>query len=289
MFRSYSAYLFLFACLLGCSSEQPPSGKPPPPKEPPQSKAITLATTTSTQDSGLLDELLPAFERESGVQVKVVAVGSGQAMELGRRGDADILLVHSPAAEKKFMDEGFGAKRLAVMHNDFVIVGPVEDSAKIKGARIAVDAFKAVADGQSPFVSRGDDSGTHKMEFDIWQAAGVQPEGGWYISAGTGMTQALRIANEKEAYILTDRATYLALKDELELVVLVEGDDRLLNRYSIITLIPAKHPHIHEREANSFAEFLVSPNGQRAIGAFGVERYGQPLFVPDADVSRGSR
>jgi tungstate transport system substrate-binding protein len=211
-----------------------------------------------------------------------VAVGSGQAMELGRRGDADVLLVHSPAAEQKFMEEGLGAKRLAVMHNDFVIVGPAEDSAKVKGSRLAVDAFKAIAGRQSVFISRGDDSGTHSKEREIWKAAGLEPAGDWYTSAGTGMAQALRIANEKRAYTLSDRATYLALKDELELVVLVEGDERLLNRYSVITINPGKHAHIHQREANRFADFLVSPSGQKAIGTFGVERYGQPLFFPDA-------
>jgi tungstate transport system substrate-binding protein len=237
----------------------------------------------------LLDELLPTFERESGIKVKVVAVGSGQALELGRRGDADILLTHSPPAEQKFMDEAFGSKRLAVMHNDFIIVGPAEDSAKIKGTRIAADAFKSIVQGQSPFVSRGDDSGTHKKESELWKAAAIQPDGSWYISAGAGMAQALRIANEKKAYVLTDRATYLALKDELELVVLVEGDERLLNRYSVITLNTSKHPHVHEHEAYRFAEFLISPNGQEAIGAFGIERFGQPLFVPDARVDRGSK
>jgi tungstate transport system substrate-binding protein len=268
--------------LVGCSSESQPRGTGAQQSEPPPASAITLATTTSTQDSGLLDELLPLFERESGVEVKVVAVGSGQAMELGRRGDADVLLVHSPAAERRFMDEGFGDKRMAVMHNDFVLAGPTEDMAKVKAASSAVDAFKAIATAQSPFVSRGDESGTHTKEREIWQAASVIPEGGWYMSAGTGMAQALRIAQEKQAYILTDRATYLALKAELALVVLVEGDERLLNRYSVITINPARHAHVHEQEANRFAEFLLSPSGQKAIGAFGVERYGQPLFFPDA-------
>jgi tungstate transport system substrate-binding protein len=222
------------------------------------------------------------FERESGIEVKVVAVGSGQAIELGRRGDADVLLVHSPDAEQKFMDEGFGAKRTAVMHNDFVIVGPAVDSAKVKGAPTAAEAFATIASAQSRFISRGDESGTHAKEREIWKDAGLNPAGDWYISAGTGMAQALRIANEKRASILTDRATYLALKDELELVVLVEGDERLLNRYSVISINPDRHAHVHEQEANRFAEFLISPHAQNAIGAFGVKRYGQPLFFPDA-------
>jgi tungstate transport system substrate-binding protein len=241
-----------------------------------------LATTTSTQDSGLLDELLPMFEQQSGIKVKVVAVGSGQAMELGRRGDADVLLVHSPAAERRFMEQGFGAKRLAVMYNDFVVVGPAEDSAQIKATPVAAEAFKDVAAGKTPFVSRGDDSGTHTKEREIWKAAGLQPEGDWYISAGAGMAQALRVANERQAYILTDRATYLTLKNELDLVVLVEGDERLLNRYSVITINPARHPHVQVDEAARFAEFMVSAKGQTTIGAFGVERFGQRLFVPDA-------
>jgi tungstate transport system substrate-binding protein len=280
MFRKFAVLAVCWACSVGCSSEAPQAGGPAQQSKSPQ--AITLATTTSTQDSGLLDELLPLFERESGIEVKVVAVGSGQAMELGRRGDADVLLVHSPAAEQKFMDEGFGAKRLAVMHNDFVIVGPAEDGAKVKGTRTAAEAFATIANAKSRFVSRGDESGTHSKEREIWKDAGLKPAGDWYSSAGTGMAQALRIANEKRACILTDRATYLALKDELDLVVLVEGDERLLNRYTVITINPAKHPHVREREANRFAEFLVSPNAQEAIGAFGVEQYGQPLFFPDA-------
>ncbi len=282
MRRAFFLFIWCFACLAGCSREQPPAAKRADSTEPQASQAITLATTTSTQDSGLLDELLPVFERESGIVVKVVAVGSGQAMELARRGDADVLLVHSPEAEQKFMDEGFGEKRLAVMHNDFIIVGHPDDSAKVKGTQFAADAFQTLAKERTAFVSRGDDSGTHKKELEIWKAAGVQPEGNWYISAGAGMAQALRIANEKKAYILCDRATFLALKDELELAVLVEGDDRLLNRYSVISINADKHPGVRTREADRFAEFLVSREGQKAIGAFGVERFGQSLFVPDA-------
>jgi len=264
------ASLLVASLFIGCSADRP------------QPREITLATTTSTQDSGLLDVLLPAFERESGIKVKVVAVGSGQALELGRRGDADVLLTHSPEAEKKFMDEGWGEKRQAVMHNDFVIVGPAEDKAGIKSARTAAAAFKMIAKARSVFVSRGDESGTHQKEKSVWADAGVDPQGTWYIRAGTGMAQALRMAHEKKAYILCDRATSLALRNEVELVVLVEGDDRLVNRYSVITVSPEKHPHVHRHDASRFAEFLVSPSGQKVIGAFGVERYGQPLFVADA-------
>ena len=248
----------------------------------PQPPAITLATTTSTQDSGLLDVLIPAFERESGIKINVVAVGSGQALELGRRGDADVLLTHSPDAEKAFMDEGWGGVRRAVMHNDFVIAGPASDPAGIKKARKAARAFEWIAGAKGAFVSRGDESGTHQKEKSVWKESGVDPDGAWYVSAGTGMAAALRMAHEKKAYILCDRATYLALNREVELVVLLEGDDQLLNRYSVITINPAKHSHVHADEARRFADFLVSPNGQRMIGDFGVERFGRPLFVPDA-------
>ena len=278
MLRSfYPVLLFFICCFLGCSSQRP------------QSKEITLATTTSTQDSGLLEVLLPAFERESGIKVKVVAVGSGQALELGRRGDADVLLTHSPDAEKKFMDEELGDRRLAVMHNDFVVVGPAEDKAGIQNARTAVDGFKLIADAGSTFVSRGDESGTHQKEKGLWKESGVEPNGTWYIRAGTGMGQAIRMADEKKAYILCDRATYLALKNEVELIVLFEGDDRLFNRYSVITVNPARHSHVHRDDATRFADFLVSPNGQRIIGAFGVDSYGQPMFVPDSDDERSAK
>jgi tungstate transport system substrate-binding protein len=277
MIESRLFYAVCLACILGCSRERPAK-----PVASTRTAAITLATTTSTQDSGLLDELLAAFKSESGITVKVVAVGSGQALELARRGDVDVLLVHSPAAEQEFMEQGFGDKRLAVMHNDYVIVGPPDDPAKTKTAPNAADALAAIAKVQTPFVSRGDDSGTHKKELELWKATSVTPKNDWYISAGAGMAQALRIANEKKAYVLADRGTYLALKGELELVVLFEGDERLLNRYSVITINPDKHPHLHHDEANRFAEYLISPAGQEAIGAFGVERFGQALFIPDA-------
>lgn len=186
MSRSLNVALLLVACLFpGCASKRPPS------------RELTLATTTSTQDSGLLDVLLPAFERESGVKVKVIAVGSGQALELGRRGDADILLTHSPQAEKKFMEEGWGTSREAVMHNDFVIVGPAEGRVELKNAPTVVDAFKIIAEAESPFISRSDESGTHQKEINIWKSAGVEPDGQWYIRAGAGMAQALRMAHEK--------------------------------------------------------------------------------------------
>lgn len=245
-----------------------------------------LATTTSTQDSGLLDVLLPAFEQESGIKVKVVAVGSGQALELGRRGDADVLLTHSPEAETKFMNEGFGAKRLAVMYNDFVVLGPAADSTGIKTVRTASDAFKLIAGARSTFVSRGDESGTHQKELNVWKKAGITPDGEWYIRAGTGMAQALRMAHEKKAYLLCDRATYLALKQEVQLDVLLEGDELLLNRYSVIVVNPEKHPHVRVSGANRWADFLISKGGQKIIGEFGVDRYGRSLFVPNAAATK---
>ena len=271
MFRRMNLAMLFMACLFtGCASERPPS------------KVVTLATTTSTQDSGLLDVLLPDFERESGIKVKVIAVGSGQALELGRRGDADVLLTHSPQAEKKFMDEGFGAIRQAVMHNDFVIVGPAEMRLKLEHARTAADAFKIIAEAESPFISRSDESGTHQKEISLWKTAHVEPDGTWYIRAGTGMAQALRMAHEKKACVLSDRATYLTLKNEIDLTILFEGDEQLLNRYSVITVNPEKHSQIKQVEANRFVEFLMSPNTKKTIGSFGVEIYGQALFVPDS-------
>lgn len=249
---------------------------------PTASKSMTLATTTSAQDSGLLDVLLPAFEKQSEIQVKVVAVGSGQALELGRRGDADILLTHSPDDEKKFVEEGWGQNRRPLMHNDFVIAGPAEDPAGIKQAKTAADALRSIAEKQSVFVSRGDESGTHKKELFLWKTAGLQPEGSWYISSGTGMALSLRVAHEKRGYILTDRGTYLALNAEVELVVDFEGDPVLRNMYSVMEVSPAKHPHVRSSEAAALAEFFVSKSGQEIIRSFGTEKYGQPLFIPDA-------
>lgn len=246
------------------------------------SRSMTLATTTSAQDSGLLDVLLPAFETQSGIQVKVVAVGSGQALELGRRGDADLLLTHSPSDEEKFVEAGWGRNRRSLMHNDFIVAGPADDPAGIQQAKSAVDSLRAIAEKSCVFVSRGDESGTHKKELAIWKAAGINPEGSWYISSGTGMAQSLRMAHEKHGYILTDRGTYLSLKAELELVIDFEGDPLLRNLYSVMEVNPARHPHVKSTEAMKLAEFLLSKSGQEIIRSFGTEKYGQPLFIPDA-------
>jgi tungstate transport system substrate-binding protein len=244
------------------------------------SPVITLATTTSTQDSGLLDVLLPLFRDRTGIEVKAVAVGTGQALELGRRGDADVLLVHDPAAEEKFMSDGHGALRREVFHNDFVLVGPPADPAGIKGHKSIVEVFAQIAAKKVAFVSRGDESGTHVKEKTIWRRAGVEPQGAWYIRAGAGMGQVLRLASEKRACTLTDRGTFLALKEGLDLVVLSEGDRLLRNPYSVIVVNPDRHPHVHEQAARRFADFLVSPKGRSAVEAFAKDRFGQSLFFP---------
>ncbi len=245
-------------------------------------KTIILATTTSTQDSGLLDVLVPLFEKESGVQVKTVSVGSGQAMKMGEKGEADVLLVHSPDAEKKFMAEGFGVSRRLVMHNDFVVVGPAADPARIKGVS-AADAMKRISQSGALFISRGDNSGTHAKEKGLWKGAAISPEGQkWYQQTGLGMGQTLNVAAEKKAYSITDRATYLSLKKGLGLEVLVEGDGKLLNIYHVIELNSVKWPKVNASGGKAFADFMVAKKTQEIIGRFGVDKFGAPLFFPDA-------
>jgi tungstate transport system substrate-binding protein len=247
------------------------------------SKSLILATTTSTQDSGLLDVLIPEFEKRTGLFVKTIAVGSGQAMVLGEKGEADVLLVHSPAAEEKFMKDGFGALRSLVMHNDFVLVGPPSDPAGIRGIRPSAAALRKIAEKGALFLSRGDKSGTHSKELGLWKAAGVAFEGmPWYQQTGLGMGQTLSVAAEKKGYTLTDRGTYLAMKKSLGLAILVEGDRDLLNVYHVIVVNPGKWPKINAAGAEAFAGFLVAAETQKTIGAFGVERFGAPLFFPDA-------
>jgi tungstate transport system substrate-binding protein len=246
-------------------------------------KTLTLATTTSTQDSGLLDVLIPKFQEATGIEVKVVAVGSGQALELGRRGDADILLTHAPAAEQTFMAEGWGQEQRPVMHNDFIVVGPESDPAKIKGQPSAAAAFREITHHKSGFVSRGDDSGTHQKERQIWESAGLEPHGEWYIRAGAGMAEALRLANEKQAYTLADRGTFLALQADFELEILLQGDAILKNHYSLIIPSAKKHPHLNLEAAKKFADFLTAPKTKKSIGAFGVDRFGEPLFFPEGN------
>lgn len=249
----------------------------------PETREIILATTTSTYDSGLLDELIPLFESQTGYIVKTVAVGTGKALQMGEDGNADVLLVHAPAAEKELMDGGSGAERLLVMHNDFVIVGPAEDPAGIKGTSSAAEALGKIQTQGATFVSRGDDSGTHKKELSLWAEADTSLQGDFYLESGQGMGQTLRIASEKSAYTMTDRATYLATRDDLNLDILVEGDPVLLNVYHVITVNPEKWLDINYDGATSFATFLVMPETQAAISMFGVDKFGQPLFFPDAD------
>ncbi len=249
----------------------------------PAQKNLILATTTSTQDSGLLDVLIPVFEKKTGYFVKTIAVGSGQAMAMGQKGEADVLLVHSPDAEKKFMAEGYGVNRLIVMHNDFIVIGPPADPAAIKGAKSTVEAFKKIAAAGSLFLSRGDNSGTHAKEKGIWKAAGINPEGQkWYQQTGLGMGQTLNVAAEKKGYTLADRGTWLSLQKNLGLPILKEGDPILLNVYHVIQVNPAKWPKVNADGAKAFSDFMVSAETQGIIKTFGVEKYGGALFFPDA-------
>ncbi|MGH7554271.1 MAG: substrate-binding domain-containing protein [Longimicrobiales bacterium] len=243
------------------------------------SREVVLASTTSTEDSGLFDVLLPAFERaHPEYDVKLIAVGSGEALALGRRRDADVLLVHAPVDEEVFVREGHGATRQRVMANDFVVAGPAADPAAVRSAPHAAAALRRIADSGALFVSRGDNSGTHKKELELWTVTGPRPpsQSGWYIEVGQGMGDALRVANERQAYVLADRATYLFLSSTLDLVVLAEGDTALFNPYSVITVSGARNA----RGAQVFADWLVGEEAQTLIGRYGVERFGRALFVP---------
>jgi tungstate transport system substrate-binding protein len=279
-----AALLMAFVLLLamaaaGCADNE--SQGPNEAKEPANKKVI-LATTTSTVDTGLLDELLPIFKEQTGYEVSTIAVGTGEALRMGEEGNADVLLTHAPASEQPLVDKGDVINYQLVMHNDFVIVGPANDPAKIKGMKSAADSFKKIMDSSSAFVSRGDDSGTHKKEKSIWEKLNVEPKGDWYIEAGAGMGDTLRMASEEQAYTLTDRGTYLAWKDKLDLEVMVEGDKILLNIYHVMQVNPEKNDKINAEGAKAFVEFMVSPDTQKIIEDFGKDKYGEPLFVPDA-------
>jgi tungstate transport system substrate-binding protein len=268
----FSIFMLFFSFVLAaCVSKKP------------KNPDIILATTTSTQDSGLLDELIPIFERESGYLVKIIAVGTGKALTMGREGNADVLLVHAPSSEKEFMEGGYGEERFLVMHNDFVIVGPPNDPADVNGMLDPVDAMANISDKQTPWISRGDDSGTNKMEMSYWEKVGITPNGEWFLESGQGMGATLQIASEKDAYTLTDRATYLFLKGDLYLKILVEGDQSLLNVYHVITVNPELWNHVNNDGAKALAAFLISDKTQVMIREYGVEKFGQPLFFPDAD------
>ena len=248
-----------------------------------QNTNLLLVSTTSTQDSGLLDVLLPAFTEKTGYNVQLVAVGSGQALKIGEEGNADVILLHSPAAEKEFMANGLGIDRRLVMHNDFVIVGPPSDPAQIRG-KTPVEALKEIFESELTFVSRGDESGTHVKELALWENAKLGPGGqDWYLETGQGQGATLSIASEKSGYALTDRGTFLAYKSNMDLEILVEGDPFLLNVYHVLTVNPEKWPNINLEGAKAFSDFITSSEGQKIIGEFGIKEYGQPLFFPDAD------
>src|SRR6266436_2964131 len=247
-----------------------------------QSNTVILSTTTSTQDSGLLDLLVPMFEKKTGMTVKTISVGTGQALTLAARGEADVALVHAPSVERKYVEEGKMRNRRLVMYNDFVVIGPEDDPAKIKGAPRVADALKRIADTQSRFVSRGDKSGTHVLELGLWKQAGIEPKGAWYIESGQGMGQTLGFANDRRAYTITDRGTWLAFQKRISLPILVEKDKPLLNVYSVMEINPANAPRVNVAGGKAFADFMVAPETQAVIRTFGVDKFGQPLFVPIA-------
>ena len=246
------------------------------------SRNLILSTTTSTQDSGLLDVLVPLFEKQSGYTVKMVAVGTGQALALAAKGDADVVLVHAPALEKQYVSEGKLLHRRLVMYNDFVIIGPKGDPANIRSTRSATAALKLIGQKRAPFVSRGDNSGTHILEKSLWKSAGIEPAGSWYMESGQGMGATLTIANERNAYTISDRGTYLAFQNRIGLPILLEHDRSLLNIYSVIEVNPANGSRINTTGGKAFADFMVAPATQNVIKNFGIDKFGQPLFVPVA-------
>ncbi len=269
--KKFFSFLLIVFFLAACASR-------------PSNPSLILATTTSTQDSGLLDVLIPLFEQQSGYKVQVIAVGSGAAMKMGEEGNADALLVHSPQAEEAFMQAGWGKDRALVMHNDFVLIGPPDDPAKVKGLKVT-EALRAIAASGARFISRGDQSGTHVKELALWKAAGIDPKSlpaAQYLESGQGMGSTLILANEKQAYTLTDRATFLNLRKNLNLTILVEGDQPLLNVYHVITVNPEKWPKVNYQGALALLRFLTDPKTQELIASFGVDQFGQPLFFPDA-------
>jgi tungstate transport system substrate-binding protein len=247
-----------------------------------QSSTVILSTTTSTQDSGLLDVLVPLFEKKTGLSVKTISVGTGQALALAARGEADVSLVHAPSLERKYVEEGKMLHRRLVMYNDFVIIGPGDDPAKIKGMSRATDALKRIAETGSRFVSRGDKSGTNLLELGLWKQAGIEPRGAWYIESGQGMGQTLGIADDRRAYTISDRGTWLAFQKRISLPILVEKDKPLLNIYSVMEVNPANGPRVNVAGGKAFADFMVAPETQAAIKTYGMARFGQPLFVPIA-------
>lgn len=287
--------LALVAMVLGACTTPTPQATPvapqatavPPATAVPAPQKLILGTTTSTYDSGLLSYILPDFEAAYNAQVEVVSLGTGQAIQLGKDGNADVLLVHARASEDAFMDEGHGTRREDVMYNDFIIVGPSSDPADIRGMRKTSRALETLATAQATFISRGDESGTHSKEKALWKAAGIEPSGAWYVAAGQGMGAVLTMADEQQAYTLSDRATYLAMTLEgLKLEILVEGDPLLFNPYGVLAVNPDKNPNIKDELANQFIDWLISVPVQEKIGTFGVDKFGAPLFVPDSQPYR---
>ncbi len=276
MASDHKTKIFVVALLLALVFSSPSNGAEV------TQRTVILSTTTSTQDSGLLDVLIPLFEKQTGYSIKTISVGTGQALALAAKGDADVALVHAPSLEKQYVAEGKLLNRRLVMYNDFVIIGPKEDPAKARLAKSAVGALKAIEQAKASFVSRGDNSGTHVLEKALWKSAGVEPKGAWYIEAGQGMGATLGIANERNAYTITDRGTYLALGKRVSLPILIEGDKALLNIYSVMEVNPANGPRINSAGGKAFADFMVAPQTQNVIRSFGVEKFGQSLFVPVA-------
>lgn len=291
---SILSILLVLSLLVGCTSptlddagdvEEPGQIEETEGGQEVENEEIILSTTTSTQDSGLLDFLLPIFEEDTGYVVKTIAVGTGKALQMGRDGEADVLLVHAKADEEKFVEEGDGTERHDVMYNDFILVGPKEDPLNLKDQSPdnILEGLKAIEDNQATFVSRGDDSGTHKKELNIWAAASIEPEGDWYVSAGSGMADVLKIADEKQGYTITDRATYLSMRNDLDLDIVIEGDENLFNQYGVIPVNPDKGEEINHDGALAFMNWFLSEKGQNLIEEFGVEEYGQPLFIPNGN------
>ena len=248
-----------------------------------QQNFITVASTTSTEQSGLFKHLLPVFEKKTGTQVRVVALGTGQALDMGRRGDADVVFVHNKVAEEKFVADGLGVRRFEVMYNDFVLVGPKADPAKIAGGKDITDAYKKIAGSNSPFASRGDKSGTHAAELRLWKEAGIDPntgKGSWYRETGSGMGTTLNTASAMNAYSFTDRATWLSFKNRGDLVIVVEGDQKLFNQYGVMLVSPAKHPHVKKDPGQAFVDWLISPEGQQTIATYKIDA--DQLFFPNA-------
>lgn len=274
-----TAVMMLMFALTGCAAKQEEAEKTPEVKQ-----SIILATTTSTSDSGLLDYLLPEFTKDTGIDVKVVAVGTGQALQMGKDGEADVLLVHSKAAEEEFVAAGDGLERKDVMYNDFILVGPESDPLKLKQElpNDIVGALKKISEQKFKFISRGDDSGTHKKELALWTEAGITPEGDYYVSAGRGMGDVLKMADEMQAYTIADRGTYLSMKADLGLGIVVENDKNLFNQYGVIPVNPDKNENINAEGAKAFEEWILSEKAQKLIGEYGKEKFGAPLFTPNA-------